>query len=79
VDFQISVDIAAPPYVVWPVMAEAERWHEWTADRRTLRATEDSGSLDRCALGGSRSGRLARFDQPSKEKAGTASSWRWWP
>ena len=29
--FRISVDIAASPEVVWQVMRDAERWHEWTA------------------------------------------------
>ena len=44
-EYQISVDIDAPPEVVWPVMHDGERWHEWTEsvtsvrllDRRPLR------------------------------------------
>ena len=36
-DFQIAVDIAAPPEVVWAVMADAERWHEWTPSVRSIR------------------------------------------
>jgi hypothetical protein len=36
-DFRISVDIAAPPDVVWSVMADAERWHEWTPSVRSIR------------------------------------------
>lgn len=36
-DFQISVDIAAPPDVVWSVMADAERWHEWTPSVTSIR------------------------------------------
>jgi uncharacterized protein YndB with AHSA1/START domain len=44
VDFQISVDIAAPPAVVWSVMMEAERWHEWTPSVRSIRQL-DSGPL----------------------------------
>jgi hypothetical protein len=44
VDFQISVDIAASPDVVWSVMADAERWHEWTASVRSIRLL-DRGPL----------------------------------
>ena len=29
-DFQITVDIAAPADRVWAVMADVERWPEWT-------------------------------------------------
>jgi uncharacterized membrane protein len=37
VQFQISVDIVAPPETVWAVMLDAERWHEWTASVRSIR------------------------------------------
>ena len=30
-DFTEQVEIAAPPDAVWPVIADVERWHEWTA------------------------------------------------
>jgi len=30
-EFSISVDINAAPAVVWSVMIDVERWHEWTA------------------------------------------------
>jgi hypothetical protein len=43
-DFQISVDIAAPPDVVWAIMADAERWHEWTPSVRSIRLL-DGGPL----------------------------------
>jgi len=36
-EFQISVDIAAPPESVWSVMYEVERWHEWTPSVRGIR------------------------------------------
>ena len=36
-DFQISIDIAAPPEIVWSVMEDAEHWHEWTPSVRSIR------------------------------------------
>ena len=30
-EFQVQVDIDAPEDVVWEVMSDGERWHEWTA------------------------------------------------
>ena len=35
--FQVSVDIAASPDVVWSVMADTGRWHEWTPSVRSVR------------------------------------------
>ncbi len=34
--FEVSVDIQAPPARVWQVMADVERWHEWTASIRRI-------------------------------------------
>jgi uncharacterized membrane protein len=36
VEYRISIDIAAPPDVVWPVMADGERWPEWTPSVRSV-------------------------------------------
>jgi len=41
-DFERSVDIAAPPDVVWGVMSEAERWHEWTPSVRSIRLLDSA-------------------------------------
>jgi uncharacterized protein YndB with AHSA1/START domain len=43
-DFEISVDIAASPDVVWAVISDAERWHEWTPSVRSIRLL-DKGPL----------------------------------
>lgn len=31
IHFSVTVEIPAPPPLVWPVMADVERWPEWTA------------------------------------------------
>jgi carbon monoxide dehydrogenase subunit G len=43
-DFAITVDIAAPPAVVWAVMRDVERWHEWTTTVTSIKRL-DSGPL----------------------------------
>jgi uncharacterized membrane protein len=61
--FEVSIDIDRPPEVVWPVMADVERWHEWTASIRSIKR------LDAGAFGvGSR----ARVHQPKLQ----AMVWR---
>jgi uncharacterized protein YndB with AHSA1/START domain len=54
-DFEISVQIAAAPDTVWSVIADTERWHEWTPSVRRIRR------LDR---GPMRIGSLALVRQP---------------
>lgn len=36
-DFSITVEIDAPPEIVWEVMSDVERWHEWTASISSIR------------------------------------------
>ena len=54
-DFSITVDIAAPPDRVWAVMADVERWPEWTPTVKRIQRL-DPGPL----VEGSR----ARIEQP---------------
>jgi hypothetical protein len=35
--YERTIDVAAPPAVVFAVMADVERWHEWTASIRGVR------------------------------------------
>ena len=43
-EYKISVDVGAPPDVVWAVMSDGERWHEWTASVTSVRRL-DKGPL----------------------------------
>jgi uncharacterized membrane protein len=36
-EFRIAVDIGAPPEIVWQVMRDVERWHEWTSSVTSIR------------------------------------------
>jgi uncharacterized membrane protein len=40
-DFRTSIDIAAPPDRVWPIMRDVERWHEWTASITGIERLDD--------------------------------------
>ena len=62
-EFQQSIDIDAPPAVVWDVLVDIERWPEWTAsvERATMKS---DGPL---ALGS-----VARLKQPDNR----AANWR---
>ena len=43
-EYQVSADIDAPPDVVWTVMSDGERWHEWTESVTSVRRL-DKGPL----------------------------------
>jgi len=43
--FSISIDIDAPPAIVWDVMSDVERWHEWTTSITSVRRL-DQGPFD---------------------------------
>jgi len=43
-DFQIDVQIEAPPDVVWAVMRDVERWQDWTPTVTSVRLL-DAGPL----------------------------------
>ena len=54
-DYSISVQIAAPPDVVWGVISDIERWPEWTPSMR---------AVERTNAGPFRIGARARVHQP---------------
>ena len=54
-NYDITVDIDAPPQRVWEVMIDVERWHEWTPSITSIKRL-DSGEL--------REGSRVRIKQP---------------
>ena len=38
--YRTSVDISAPAQIVWEVMSDAERWHEWTPSVTSIRVLD---------------------------------------
>jgi uncharacterized protein YndB with AHSA1/START domain len=62
-EFSISVEIPAPPPVVWSVLADVERWPEWTAS---------VSRVNRLSSGPFQVGSRVRIHQPKLPPA----SWR---
>ena len=53
-----SIDIDAPPGIVWEVWSDIARWHEWTASITSIDRLGPGRWLWACARGcGSRSSR----------------------
>jgi uncharacterized membrane protein len=55
VEYERTVEIAAPAEAVWPVMSDIERWPAWTASVSEAELLDD---------GGLRPGQRARLRQP---------------
>jgi hypothetical protein len=39
-DYRYSVDIAASPDTIWPVLTDVANWPQWTASTRSVRPLE---------------------------------------
>lgn len=66
--FETAVTIAAAPAHVWDVLADFERWPEWTASMRTL---------ERVSPGAAGPGAQIRVEQPQLQPAVfTITDWR---
>lgn len=40
-NMEVSVEVSAPPDVVWAVMSDVEHWPEWTASVSTVKRLDD--------------------------------------
>lgn len=58
--FLITTEVDAPPDVVFEVMTDVERWHEWTPTVTKVERLDDAGAP--LAIGS----RLSRFRVPNE-------------
>ncbi len=65
-DISRTIEIDAPPEIVWEVWSDVERWPEWTAGVTQVEVLPDGDSVDEASVDGESLavGRRVRIRQP---------------